>query len=312
MKVSTISLHQQEQCDRDLCACIGYFDGLHRGHQALLDKTIELAEQYGCESALITFSPDPWITTGKAQKVRHLTTMTQRIALAEKRGIERVIILDFTAEMAALPPEEFTEMLLRRCRLKALVCGFDFHYGARGKGNADSLRQEAAGRFEVAVIEAVSDEQGKISSSRISRCIEEGAVEDARRLLGYPYEIEGTVIHGRHKGSQWGFPTANLDYSDEMILPLRGVYIGRAESGPQRWMAMINNGHNTTCNPVRQLAVEAHLLDGSQDLYGCTLRLFFYRRIRPEQRFDSLEELLEQLQRDRQAVRDYFQEHDDE
>ena len=88
MKVSTISLHQQEQCDRDLCACIGYFDGLHRGHQALLDKTIELAEQYGCESALITFSPDPWITTGKAQKVRHLTTMTQRSALAEKRGIE--------------------------------------------------------------------------------------------------------------------------------------------------------------------------------------------------------------------------------
>ena len=162
------------------------------------------------------------------------------------------------------------------------------------------------------VIEAVNDQGDKISSSRISRCLEQGDVAEAGRLLGYPYEIRGVVVHGRQKGREWGFPTANLKTEEETLLPLGGVYAGEAESGGRSWKAMINIGHNPTCNPVRELSVEANLLDCTEDFYDQPMRLRFYKRLRTERQFASLQELIEQLHRDQQAVRDYFQELRDE
>ena len=228
-----------------VCACIGYFDGLHRGHRALIDETIRRAKAAGCDSALITFSPDPWITIGKMQKVQHLTTLEQRIELAGKMGIDRVIVLDFVKEMAELSPQAFIDMLAEHCRLKVLVCGFDFHYGKFGSGSVETLRAEADKRFDVVVIAAVNDQGDKISSSRICRCLERGDVAEAGRLLGYPYEIRGVVVHGRQNmGREWGFPTANLKTDEETLMPLGGVYAGEAESKGRCWKAMINIGHN--------------------------------------------------------------------
>ena len=312
MKVDTIRTQGEQIIDGPVCACIGYFDGLHRGHRALIDETVSRAKAAGCESALITFSPDPWITIGKMSKVQHLTTMEQRIELAGRMGIDRVIILDFVKAMAELPPKAFIDMLVTHCPLKALICGFDFHYGKFGSGSVDTLRRDAAGRFEVIVIEAVNDHGDKISSSRISLCLQQGEVAEAGRLLGYPYEIRGVVVHGRQKGREWGFPTANLKTEEETLLPLGGVYAGEAESGGRSWKAMINIGHNPTCNPVRELSVEANLLDCAEDFYDQPMRLRFYKRLRTERQFASLQELIEQLHRDQQAVRDYFQESRDE
>lgn len=312
MKVDMIKTHGEPVLNEPVCACIGYFDGLHRGHRALIDETIRRAKAAGCESALITFSPDPWITIGRMQKVQHLTTLQQRIELAGKMGIDRVIVLDFVKEMAELSPSEFIDMLAEHCRLKALICGFDFHYGKFGSGSVETLKAEAAGRFDVVVIEAVNDQGDKISSSRISCCLEQGDVAEAGRLLGYPYEIRGVVVHGRQKGREWGFPTANLKTEEETLLPLGGVYAGEAESGGRSWKAMINIGHNPTCNPVRELSVEANLLDCAEDFYDQPMRLRFYKRLRTERQFASLQELIEQLHRDQQAVRDYFQELRDE
>ena len=312
MKVDTIRTQGEQIIDGPVCACIGYFDGLHRGHRALIDETVSRAKAAGCESALITFSPDPWITIGKMSKVQHLTTMEQRIELAGRMGIDRVIILDFVKAMAELPPKAFIDMLVTHCPLKALICGFDFHYGKFGSGSVETLKAEAAGRFDVVVIEAVNDQGDKISSSRISRCLEQGDVAEAGRLLGYPYEIRGVVVHGRQKGREWGFPTANLKTEEETLLPLGGVYAGEAESGGRSWKAMINIGHNPTCNPVRELSVEANLLDCAEDFYDQPMRLRFYKRLRTERQFASLQELIEQLHRDQQAVRDFFQELCDE
>ena len=312
MKVDMIKTHGEPVLTEPVCACIGYFDGLHSGHRALIDETIRRAKAAGCESALITFSPDPWITIGRMQKVQHLTTLQQRIELAGKMGIDRVIVLDFVKEMAELSPSAFIDMLAEHCRLKALICGFDFHYGKFGSGSVETLKAEAAGRFDVVVIEAVNDQGDKISSSRISRCLEQGDVAEAGRLLGYPYEIRGVVVHGRQKGREWGFPTANLKTEEETLLPLGGVYAGEAESGGRSWKAMINIGHNPTCNPVRELSVEANLLDCAEDFYDQPMRLRFYKRLRTERQFASLQELIEQLHRDQQAVRDYFQELCDE
>lgn len=280
--------------------------------RALIDETIRRAKAAGCDSALITFSPDPWITIGKMQKVQHLTTLEQRIELAGKMGIDRVIVLDFVKEMAELSPQAFIDMLAEHCRLKVLVCGFDFHYGKFGSGSVETLRAEADGRFDVVVIAAVNDQGDKISSSRICRCLERGDVAEAGRLLGYPYEIRGVVVHGRQKGREWGFPTANLKTDEETLLPLGGVYAGEAESKGRCWKAMINIGHNPTCNPVRELSVEANLLDCAEDFYDQPMRLRFYKRLRAEQQFASLTELVDQLRRDQQAVREVVQEPGDE
>ena len=179
MKVDMIKTHGEPVLNEPVCACIGYFDGLHRGHRALIDETIRRAKAAGCESALITFYPDPWITIGRMKKVQHLTTLQQRIELAGKMGIDRVIVLDFVKEMAELSPSAFIDMLAEHCRLKALICGFDFHYGKFGSGSVETLKAEAAGRFDVVVIEAVNDQGDKISSSRISRCLEQGDVAEA-------------------------------------------------------------------------------------------------------------------------------------
>ena len=312
MKVDMIKTHGGPVLEGPVCACIGYFDGLHRGHRALIDETIRRAKAAGCDSALITFSPDPWITIGKMQKVQHLTTLEQRIELAGKMGIDRVIVLDFVKEMAELSPQAFIDMLAEHCRLKVLVCGFDFHYGKFGSGSVETLRAEADGRFDVVVIAAVNDQGDKISSSRICRCLERGDVAEAGRLLGYPYEIRGVVVHGRQKGREWGFPTANLKTDEETLLPLGGVYAGEAESKGRCWKAMINIGHNPTCNPVRELSVEANMLDCAEDFYDQPMRLRFYKRLRAEQQFASLSELVDQLRRDQQAVREVVQEPGDE
>ena len=312
MKVEIIKLHSTPVDCEPVCACIGYFDGLHRGHKGLIDAAIAKAQEYQCESALITFDPDPWITIGRAKSVKHLTTMEQRIELAEKMGLDRVIILDFIKEMADLPPQEFTDMLLSKCNLKALVCGFDFHYGRFGAGNTETLKQEAEGRFDAVVIDSINDRGDKISSSRICNCLAEGNVTEANRLLGYPYEIMGTVIHGRQKGRLWGIPTANIDYSDETLLPLGGVYAGVAECEGRKWMAMINIGYNPTCNLIDKLSVEAHILDFNEDIYDKKMRIRFYQRLRSEQKFDSLDKLVEQLNHDKESVRQYFKVFDHE
>ena len=155
MKVDMIKTHGEPVLTEPVCACIGYFDGLHRGHRALIDETIRRAKAAGCESALITFSPDPWITIGRMQKVQHLTTLQQRIELAGKMGIDRVIVLDFVKEMAELSPSAFIDMLAEHCRLKVLICGFDFHYGKFGSGSVETLKAEAAGRFDVVVLSLI-------------------------------------------------------------------------------------------------------------------------------------------------------------
>lgn len=309
MNTARIKLHEDIRIEAPTCACIGYFDGLHRGHRALIDKTIELAKKKHCCSALITFEPDPWVTIRHLDAVQHLTTMEQRIRLARKLGIDQVIILDFTSEMAALSSADFVEMLLRHCNLQALVCGFDFHYGLKGRGDAVSLQSEAVGRFETIMIEAVNDEEGKISSSRISKCLENGDIEQANNLLGYAYEIEGVVRHGRGKGTGWGFPTANLHVNPELILPQPGVYAAQAEVSGQTWPAMVNLGYNPTCNQVETLSVEVHLLDCNENLYDQPMSVQFYHRLRAEKKFASLEELLQQLRADRCKVRHYFRDH---
>ena len=296
MRVITIETDSARTCSVPICACIGYFDGMHLGHQALITKTNELAEKYGCESALITFDPDPWTAIRGCTDVKHISTFRQRINKAVEFGIQNIVILKFTKKMSELSPESFISGILGRLNLKALVCGFDFHYGYRGEGNAESLRQTVP--YEVSVIDAVNDSCGKISSTRISEAVVKGSVEEASAMLGYLYEMEGLVIHGRRKGTGMGFPTANIRYADEYLLPKIGVYACYACIGRNTYRAMVNIGHNPTLNYSEKVSLEAHIIGWSGDLYGKNIVLKFITYVRGEKQFKNRDNLIMQLEQD--------------
>ena len=302
MRIEHISLEKKKEYTFPVVACIGYFDGLHRGHQSLIEKTIELSKKYACETALITFEPDPVEVIRGTTNTKHITPMHQRVNLIVRFGIENIFILDFSKEMCELPPEEFIKQVLNRINLKALVCGFDFHYGYKGEGNPETLKQSCP--FEVVMMNEVIDNDKKVSSTRIIKCIQEGNVKEAERLLGYPYEIIGTVSHGKHQGStKLGFPTANVKFSSEFIIPKPGVYACYAIVKGKQYKAMANFGHNPTFNYTDELSLEAHVIDYDGDLYGKRIRILFKDFIREEKKFKSIGNLILQLEQDAITVK---------
>lgn len=284
-----------------MCACIGYFDGMHKGHQALIAETVAMAKEKNCETAMITFDPDPWVTLKGLKDVKHITTIRQRINKAVSLGIQNIVMLKFTKEMADLSPEDFLHRVLGNLNLQGLVCGFDFHYGSFGKGSSETLKRDAS--YEIRVIGEIDDDLGKISSTRISQCISEGDMAQTYEMLGSYYSIEGVVIHGRQIGREIGFPTANIAYSDEYILPKPGVYACIAYLGKEKYRAMANLGHNPTFNYRQELSLEAYLLDFSGDIYEKNIRLEFVEFLREEMTFHAKENLILQLEQDVRKVR---------
>lgn len=305
MRIVNVKLGEIRKQKNPVVACIGYFDGMHKGHQALVKATIEKAKELGVESGLITFDPDPWVTLRDAKDVKHITPLQQRINIAVELGIKNIFILNFTKEMAALSPVDFIKVL-DSCNIKALICGFDYHYGQFGKGDIESLKRDAD--FEVIVIDAVSDSEGKISSTRITNLIEEGEVHKAEELLGYAYRVEGYVVHGNAKGRTIGYPTANVSVPSEYLEPKSGVYACFALVDGKKYKAMVNIGHNPTFNYTETMSLEAYILDFSGDLYDKRLKISFKYYLRPEKKFKYIGNLKMQLEQDEFAVRTLLRE----
>lgn len=301
MKKWKISMNNQEALNVRTAACIGYFDGIHLGHKALIDKAVQIAKSKNIESALITFDPDPWVTVKGERFVQHLNTMKERELIAEKYGIQNWIVMDFTKEMSQLSPLEFIHCLMR-CNIDTLVCGFDYHYGAFGKGNTETLIEDSKGCFNVVVIDSVDSGGEKISTTRITALIKNGDVKRANELLNYPYSIRGTVVKGRQKGRNIGFPTANVEVEKEYVLPSPGVYAGKANINDKSFSCMINVGHNPTFNYKEEISIEAHLFDFHEIIYQKEIQLEFISRVRDEKKFNRVEDLIQQLEEDKKTV----------
>ena len=305
MRIVNVKLGEIRKQKNPVVACIGYFDGMHKGHQALVNATLEKAKVLGVERGLINFDTDPWVTLRDAKDVKHITPLQQRINIAVELGIKNIFILNFTKEMAALSPVDFIKVL-DSCNIKALICGFDYHYGQFGKGDIESLKRDAD--FEVIVIDAVSDSEGKISSTRITNLIEEGEVHKAEELLGYAYRVEGYVVHGNAKGRTIGYPTANVSVPSEYLEPKSGVYACFALIDGKKYKAMVNIGHNPTFNYTETMSLEAYILDFSGDLYDKRLKISFKYYLRPEKKFKYIGNLKMQLEQDEFAVRTLLRE----
>ena len=278
---------------------IGVFDGVHRGHQEIIRKLTTGAHADDAPAVVLTFDPHPAAVLS-GHEIRSLTLPEERADLLAKLGVDRVITEQFTRELSAVTAYDFMSRLTRQLGLKHLLIGYDFALGKGREGNATRLTQIGLELgYTLEVVAALSDESGVISSTEIRKLIEVGNVAEAARLLGHSYSLHGPVIHGDGRGRTIDVPTANISYSQDKMIPAKGIYACWAYLNGKRYQAAINIGTNPTFTPDKQSPnVEAHLLDFHGEIYGEDVRLEFIARLRDELKFDSVEKLLEQIWRD--------------
>ncbi|MGX8680391.1 MAG: riboflavin biosynthesis protein RibF [bacterium] len=283
----------------DQVMAIGFFDGVHVGHQRLLEEVLKVARRDHLKPSVMTFNVHP-LDVLNDQKRTYLTTLEDRIAIFEKMGMDYVFVIDFDRRVAALTPDTFIEHYLIRQHVVHLICGFDFRFGVRNSGGIDQLSHQP---FALTVIPPVKDQKSrKVSSSLIKELLSEGHVEEAEKLLGCPYRIKGTVIHGKHRGQALGFPTANIEMGTYAPLK-RGVYGVSFILAGRTYQGMANIGMNPTFHDLTQLSLEVHIFDFDQEIYGQEAVVSFHFFHRDEQLFTSTDALIGQLYQDEKEIK---------
>ena len=287
---------------------LGFFDGVHKGHGALLRRAAEVAEEMGAIPAAFTFDAHPTqVILGQSSPL--LTTPAERADLMRRLyGIRDVIVARFDNEMMHLNWQDFvTELLVKDHGAAHLVVGHDYRFGYRGEGTPEKLK-ELCVQLGIGcdIIPPVEVDGIRISSSYIRTLVAQGEVERAMDFLGHPHTLTDQVRHGKKIGTRLGFPTMNLQIPAGNVIPAFGVYATRVWVDDKAYIAATNVGVRPTVGDDRPVTVEGSLLDFSGDLYGKTVRMEFYRRIRPEQKFDSLDALRTQIAQDTQQVCAYF------
>ncbi|MEP0806629.1 MAG: bifunctional riboflavin kinase/FAD synthetase [Chloroflexota bacterium] len=283
---------------------VGVFDGVHRGHQQIINKLVAGAHADGLPAVVLTFDPHPAKIFGRGD-IKLLTLPGERARLLGEFGVDVVITQTFDRDLANTTAYDFMTRLKTRLGLVRLILGYDSTLGKDREGNAARLTEIGLELgYAVETVSALGDESGVVSSTEIRKLVTVGKVEEAARLMGHPYQLQGLVTHGDQRGKTIGFPTANLDYAREKVLPAGGIYACWAYLGSERHMAAVNLGTNPTFTPDKQtLNVEAYLLDFDRDIYGEMLRLEFIARLRDELKYDSVEALIRQIRLDVEHTR---------
>jgi riboflavin kinase/FMN adenylyltransferase len=287
---------------------IGNFDGVHRGHLAVIKRARTLAHELNCPCAVLTFEPHPTDFFKGPNTIFRLTPLDAKARTLEQLGIDGMIVITFDKVLARLAAEAFIiEILVRRLKIRAVVAGYDFHFGASRSGSPALLR-EAGKRhgFAVEIVErvpaATADINEAASSTAARAALEAGDVEHAAQLLGHPFAIMGKVIHGQELGRTMGFPTANL-LPDPSCRLRQGIYAVRVVAGTKTYAGVASYGRRPTFDG-RQALLEAFLFDFSGDLYGETIEVLFIGWIRAEAKFASAAALVAQMQRDEAGARE--------
>ena len=282
--------------------CIGFFDGVHKGHQKIIGDCIEKSKSLGTESVVLTFSNHPReFSHGDAPK--SLTTIEQRLELFQKLGIEAVLILPFDKKLYEMRANDYIKEILVDClNPKTITVGYNHHFGKNREGNSRVLADY--GSFEVTVIEPVKINGDIVSSSLIRQLLETGNTEKAAKLLGRPFSIRNTVVKGHQIGKALGFPTANLLIPTDISIPQKGVYLGYTNVNNKKYKSLINIGNRPTFNDNKEL-IEVYLLDFTGNLYDKAIEVEFIKRIRDITKFDNTESLKAQLNLDLESLLNY-------
>ena len=274
---------------------LGFFDGVHIGHQKLIKDAKLIAEQKNLPLMVMTFDKHPKEIYKNDHKFVYLETEQEKERKMEKLGVDYLVIIKFTKEFSQLTPQDFVDQVVIKLKADTVVVGFDYTYGPKDIANVENLPQFAIDKI-------------KVGSTYIRKAIQHGNVELAAELLGQPYETSGVIVHGFRRGHKIGFPTANLEISGSKVLPAEGVYATRAKINGKWHDAMTSVGYNETFKTNHGLTIETNIFDFDEEAYGEPLTLAWYKFIRKNKKFSGIEELSHQLDQDKRDIKQYFYE----
>ena len=286
---------------------LGYFDGVHLGHRRVIQKAIDVAKANGWQSTVLTFDPHPREVLGQSGYTRYLTPLEDKLEQFAKLGVDVTYVMKFDISFAAVYPEDFVEECLLPLSCRHVVVGFDFTFGHRGKGTASTLQELSGGRYGVDVIGPVNRLGEKVSSTMIREYLLNGDVRQTQQLLGRPYKIRGTVVHGDKRGRTIGFPTANIAVRSPYLIGKNGVYGVRIKVDHHTYYGVMNVGIKPTFElEKKEKSLEVHILDFSGEIYGKEVEVEFLFFIREEQKFSGVDALIAQIRKDVETARKTF------
>lgn len=287
---------------------IGTFDGIHIGHQKILKDLISSAKEQNRKSVLLTFFPHPRMVLQQNVSIELLNTIDEKSQLLEEMGLDYLIIHPFSKEFSRLTALDFVrDVLVNQLNTSKLIIGYDHHFGKNREGNIDQLREYShLFDFEVQEIPSQDIDDVSVSSTKIRNALHNGFLKTANNYLGYNYMVHGTVVNGKKLGGKIGFPTANINVKEDYkLIPKTGVYVIQSTIEGEEFKGMLNIGYRPTVDGKHQ-TIEAHFFNFDEDLYGKFLKIEFLYFLREEQKFDSVDELILQLKKDRTNAQDFI------
>jgi riboflavin kinase/FMN adenylyltransferase len=285
--------YDQIHIDEEITVTIGNFDGLHLGHQQLIERVLSFKDT---KHAVLTFDPHP-LSVVRKQMLRTLTQKNDKINLFSSYKLDYIIIVNFTHEFSNLSINEFIQFL-KNIHVKRVVVGRDARFGYRGEGSIENLREH----FLVDVVDDLLYNNTRVSTTYVKDLLTEGDLMSSYALLNRNYRIQGSVVHGNKVGHKLGYPTANIDY-DHYFLPKNGVYYVKVNIDGMSYRAMANIGYNPTVNFTADCRLEVYILDFQSEIYGKVIDVEFIKYIRPEFKFKSRKDLIDQLKHDEEVIR---------
>jgi riboflavin kinase/FMN adenylyltransferase len=295
----------------DTVCAIGFFDGVHKGHQMLIETAVAEAKQKKMESAVITFHPHPSVVLKKGvEHVKYITPIREKQDILQRMNVDRLYIIKFNKELSSLPPQVFIDHFIIGLNIKHLIAGFDYTYGFKGAGNMSTIESDAKGAFTHLTIDQVTEDGEKVSSTKIRKLLKAGNVDYANKLLGRPLITDGVVVKGDQRGKTLGYPTANLKVNPDALLPKIGVYAVKVFYKNETYEGMASLGLKPTfTSSLSEPVLEVNIFDYNNDLYGEELLVEWHEYIRDELTFTDVDKLVEQIAKDEKDIRQYFSQH---
>ena len=305
--------HPTDIVDQDIVLALGFFDGVHLGHQHVIKVAQAYAKAQDLPLAVMTFDQQPKIFYSdlKASEVEYVSSKQRRTELFAELGVDYLYMVHYSHEFGSQSPQAFVDDYMVGLHAKIVVAGFDYTYGPSHLANMQTLPMHAKGRFKVVEVPELQVQTHKVGSRFILDYLKEGQLDQANLELGYIYQTHGKVIHGEKRGRTIGFPTANIQHFGQQVIPKIGVYVVAIKVENTWHRAMASIGYNVTFPGDRGLSIEVYILDFAQDIYGQEVDIRWYHYLRGEIKFDSAQGLIDQLNQDREDTILYFQAHPD-
>lgn len=301
----------EEIVQEPIVLALGFFDGVHLGHQAVIRKAKEEAAKRGIKLAVMTFNQHPKIVYSKLdeESMFYLSTNERKAELLTDIGVDILYLVEYTWDFGAQMPQQFVDSYIVGLNAQAIAAGFDYTYGKKDVANMQTLPEHAAGRFDIIEVDQLTINQHKIASTTIRELVETGQIEAANKELGYLYQTSGTVVHGEKRGGALlGYPTANVETASKELLPGIGVYIVEFFVADKWYQGMASVGYNVTFGENRPVTCEVFILDFDRMIYGENVKVRWHHYLRGEIKFDGLDGLIKQLDQDLVDTKAYFSE----